>query len=127
MTEKNVYLRLKLTPEKRRKLSILAALENSNMTELLNKAIDRLISENDEMQKLEPGESKKKRSSLEGMIEDDQVAKRALSQQAECESNVELVSTARSLLKYHGICADAIDDYEDILKTIKESRTDAEF
>lgn len=127
MTEKSVYLRLKLTPEKRRKLAILAALENSNMTKLLNKAIDNLIQENEEIQKLESSESKKKRFSLEGMIENSQIDERILSQQVECESNIELLSTARSLLKYHGICADAIDDYEDILKIIKESRTDAEF
>lgn len=123
MADKSVYLRLKLTPEKRRKLAILATLENSNMTELLNKAIDKLIQENEEMQKLKSDKSKKRHLSFKGMIEDGQVDERAVPQQAECESNIELVSTARSLLKYHGICADAIDDYEDILRTIKESRT----
>ena len=65
MSEKNVYyLRVRLTPEKRRKLAVLAALENSNMTGIVNKCIDKLIQDSEAMKKLES----KRDFDLEGMF-----------------------------------------------------------
>lgn len=74
MSEKNVYfLRVRLTPEKRRKLSVLAALENSTMTGIVNNCIDRLIQDNDAMKKLESD------FNLEGMFtEGDPIPKEAI-------------------------------------------------
>ena len=74
MSKKSAYfLRVRLTPEKRKKLAILAALENSTMTGLVNRCIDKLIENSEAIKQLESD------FSLEGMFtEGDPIPKEAI-------------------------------------------------